>query len=453
MVQKLFLFLGLMVLAGSVQAQYKYYEKGLDSYKAGRYDEAIGQFTEYFARSIRKKTRDVEVYYLRALSYHRKAEYKNAIADFDEALRLNHANQGNIYWFRAQCYDGLSEYPEAIGEYTRALRMLGDDKDSQAKLFLGRGKVYLKLRQTDLAGEDFCNGLALNPYHAELIELAAAYPCVTTATQVLADNGDISPGGPWEMGEPESMGDDVPVKKDSVKKPLVESGDPDSRTDRQEPDTIMREPKNSEENPPALDTTAADEENSIPPPGSFDEISVRVIWTWIERHPWLIGPLLIVMIVLAILKVLPDSIKEKWLSWESQDTKEGKIVYEMLHQVRIHRPLLRRRQSGTAFSRNDISALNDSLVYLTRSVTDVLIKLSLKSKAKKDLESIQTMMAEFSEYIAELNVNNSEFDAAVAHDFLLKWRVFNSDLAKEVAKLSTKYSLDFGDFIKRLENG
>lgn len=350
MVQKLFLFLGLMVLAGSVQAQYKYYENGLDSYKAGRYDEAIGQFTEYFAKSIRKKTRDVEVYYLRALSYHRKAEYKNAIADFDEALSLNHANQGNIYWFRAQCYDGLSEYPEAIGEYTRALRMLSDDQDSQAKLFLGRGKVYLKLQQTDLA-------------------------------------------------------------------------------------------------------TAADEENSIPPPGSFDEISVRVIWTWIERHPWLIGPLLIVMIVLAILKVLPDSIKEKWLSWESRDTKEGKIVYEMLHQIRIHRPLLRRRQSGTAFRRNDISALNDSLVYLNRSVTDVLIKLSLKSKAKKDLERIQTMMAEFSEYIAAMNINNSEFDAAVENDFLLKWRVFNSDLAREVAKLSTKYSLDFGDFIKRLENG
>src|SRR5688572_6830688 len=99
-----FMLTVLMLLpVSSIFGQFKLYEKGHDSYKAGRYEEAAKLFTEYLAKPTRDKKLDVEVYYLRGLSYFKKEDYKPAIADFEECLLLNHANKGNIHWFKAKC--------------------------------------------------------------------------------------------------------------------------------------------------------------------------------------------------------------------------------------------------------------------------------------------------------------------------------------------------------------
>src|SRR5688572_22704646 len=102
------LFFLLLILSVPATAQFKLYEKGHDSYTAGKYQDAITNFSLYLTKATRDKALDVEVFYLRALSYYKSNDFKNAIPDFEETILLDHKNKGNIYWFMAKAYDKLS---------------------------------------------------------------------------------------------------------------------------------------------------------------------------------------------------------------------------------------------------------------------------------------------------------------------------------------------------------
>lgn len=129
-------------IAGAACAQFRLYEKGYDNYKEGKYDDAILLFSEYMTKATRDKSLDVEVFYLRALSYYKKNNYAKAIDDFDEAILLDHPNKGNIYWFKAKCRVNLNAHDEGIGDYTRALKELESDKQVKAKLLYERSQVH-----------------------------------------------------------------------------------------------------------------------------------------------------------------------------------------------------------------------------------------------------------------------------------------------------------------------
>jgi hypothetical protein len=144
-------------------AQFKLYEKGHDSYTSGKYEDAIKNFTDFLGKPTHDKSTEVEVYYLRALSYYKLKNYKDAIPDFEESLLRNHPNQGNIYWFMAKSCDALSQYPEAIAHYTNALRDLGAGTDTKAKLLYERSQVYTRAGQLTLAYEDLKTGTKLQP--------------------------------------------------------------------------------------------------------------------------------------------------------------------------------------------------------------------------------------------------------------------------------------------------
>src|SRR5690606_21990244 len=144
-------------------AQFKLYEKGHDFYTAGKYNDAITNFTQYLSKPTRDKALDVEVYYLRALSYYKTHDYKNAIADFEETILLDHINKGNIYWFMAKGHEHLGETKDAIEAYTSALRELNTNKDAKSKLFAERGLLRAKMGQANLAYEDLKTSHTLNP--------------------------------------------------------------------------------------------------------------------------------------------------------------------------------------------------------------------------------------------------------------------------------------------------
>src|SRR5690349_2742436 len=111
-------------------AQFKLYEKGFESYKSGKYADAIANFSEYLTKSIRDRSLDVEVYYLRGLSYYKTKDFKNSIPDFQEALLRNHKNRGNIFWFLAKSHEQLGFYPDAIDSYGSAIQELKKDKEN-----------------------------------------------------------------------------------------------------------------------------------------------------------------------------------------------------------------------------------------------------------------------------------------------------------------------------------
>jgi tetratricopeptide (TPR) repeat protein len=144
-------------------AQFKIYEKGFDSYKAGKYADAISNFSEYLTKSIRDKSLDVEIYYLRGLSYYKTQNFKNAIGDFQEALLRNHTNKGNIFWFLAKSNENLGFYPDAIESYGSAIKELQSDRENYVKLLLERGLVYLKLDDGSSAYNDFLKAYEIQP--------------------------------------------------------------------------------------------------------------------------------------------------------------------------------------------------------------------------------------------------------------------------------------------------
>ncbi len=163
-------FLSLMlVMSGfSASAQYKLYTKGFDNYKNANYNEAITNFTEYLSKSIRDRSLDVEVFYLRGLSWFKIQNYKNAIGDFEEALLLNHSNKGNIFWFLAKSNEKSGFLPDALRYYTSAIEQLKSDRETYVKLLLERSHVYVGLLDPYLAHADLQTAYEIQPGNEEV---------------------------------------------------------------------------------------------------------------------------------------------------------------------------------------------------------------------------------------------------------------------------------------------
>ncbi|HEX6226238.1 MAG TPA: caspase family protein [Chryseolinea sp.] len=168
MVSKCFKIFFFCLVSIQALAQFKLYEKGHDSYTAGKYEDAITNFSQYLTKPTRDKSLDVEVYYLRALSYYKSGEFKDAIHDFEETILLDHKNKGNIYWFMAKAYEKLGDSNDALAAYNNALRELNDSKETKAKLFFDRSQLHSKMDQHALAYNDLKTGNTLHPANSDI---------------------------------------------------------------------------------------------------------------------------------------------------------------------------------------------------------------------------------------------------------------------------------------------
>ncbi|MEJ1242427.1 caspase family protein [Chryseolinea sp. T2] len=183
-----------LLYASVATAQFKLYEKGHDAYTSGKYTEAIKNFSEYLTKGTRDKALDVDVFYLRALSYYKTNQYKEAIGDFQETLLLDHQNKGNIYWFMAKAYDKTNSLTESLNAYNYAVRDLGDNKESKAKLLWERSQLHLKMNNLPMAYLDLKTLTALQPNHAdakreiEKLEKQGIKAPVTTSPPVAQNN-------------------------------------------------------------------------------------------------------------------------------------------------------------------------------------------------------------------------------------------------------------------------
>jgi tetratricopeptide (TPR) repeat protein len=209
---KYYLFLILLLSSLSAVGQFKLYEKGHDSYTAGKYPEAIKYFSEYLTKPVRDKAMDVEVRYLRALSYYKSGDFRNAIPDFEEAILLGHANKGNIYWFKAKCQDKLIANEEAISDYSNALRELDADHEAKSKLLYERSQVHSRMGNVALAYEDLKNGATLNPSHAEIRKELEKLDKQNLASRSSTPDNKSQPG--TKKQKPETGKGNTDVKKE-----------------------------------------------------------------------------------------------------------------------------------------------------------------------------------------------------------------------------------------------
>src|SRR6187431_1955011 len=215
---KIFFFCILSIQASS---QFKLYEKGHDSYTAGKYQDAITNFSQYLTKPTRDKSLDVEVYYLRALSYYKTNDFKNAIPDFEESILLDHKNKGNIYWFMAKSFEKSGNNHEAIASYNNALRELNEGKETKAKLYYDRSQLHSKMGEHSLAYNDLKTGNTLHPANPDIkrdlekLEKQGIVAQITTDAPGEAKKSDAKKNDPVAVGT--STNNDAPAKKDVVK--------------------------------------------------------------------------------------------------------------------------------------------------------------------------------------------------------------------------------------------
>lgn len=98
------------------------------------------------------------MYSNRGASYANLKQYRRALKDYYEALRLN-PRDAHVYINRGATYHGLKQYRRAIRDYSAAIRL--NPRIYQA--YGNRGLAYEELGQRQLARHDFQMAVRLRP--------------------------------------------------------------------------------------------------------------------------------------------------------------------------------------------------------------------------------------------------------------------------------------------------
>ena len=162
-------FLACLLATTSAVGQYKLYESGMKSFKAGEYDKAIELLNDFLGKYTHDKVNDDQVYYALGVSYYKKEDYLSAMKAFDGALQANknHPFEGSIHWHLAKCCEHLNQLKESVLEYTEAVNAYKSDGHNTSKLLTERSHVYTLLNNADLSKADLTQAVALDPNNAE----------------------------------------------------------------------------------------------------------------------------------------------------------------------------------------------------------------------------------------------------------------------------------------------
>lgn len=138
-----------------------YYKRGNSYYKRGNayfglkeYQKAIADYNE----AIRLNSQDSDAYYNRGLAYYYLKEYQKAIVDYDEAIHLN-PQDADAYVGRGNTYNILKEYQKAIADYTKAIRV----DPNYVLAYYNRGDIYNIVKEYQKMVADYNKAIQLNP--------------------------------------------------------------------------------------------------------------------------------------------------------------------------------------------------------------------------------------------------------------------------------------------------
>ena len=129
------------------------------AYRAkGDYDRAIADFDE----AIRLNPQYALAFNNRGLTYHAKGNNDRAIADYDEAIRLN--PQEAIFYNRGLAYSQKGDRDRAIADYDQVIRL----NPGYRRAYFERGRLYLYSGTYAKAQSDFKQASDLDPSNAYL---------------------------------------------------------------------------------------------------------------------------------------------------------------------------------------------------------------------------------------------------------------------------------------------
>lgn len=125
-------------------------------------------------------------YLNRGISFARRGEFDNAIADFDEALARK-PKTAEIFFNRAKAWHGKRDFWRAINDFDRAI--MADD--GQPRYYNERGRAFLDKEDTAFAIADFDAAIRLDPKDASaFVNRASAFARKGDYTRALADHDE-----------------------------------------------------------------------------------------------------------------------------------------------------------------------------------------------------------------------------------------------------------------------
>lgn len=110
----------------------------------------------YYTQLINELPEEPAVYYNRGVFYFRTEKYKEAIADFSNALRVSPGFYQS-YLPRGDCQRLLGNYAEAASNYDSCIRRTG----ANAYVYNSRAYCYFRLKKFDAAAADYSQVLLL----------------------------------------------------------------------------------------------------------------------------------------------------------------------------------------------------------------------------------------------------------------------------------------------------
>src|SRR5262249_25513710 len=141
------------LLKGNLLAQ-AYAARGTSVERAGDYDRAIADLDQ----AIRLEPRYPEAFNNRGMALLLKDRLDRALADFDQAIRLK-PDYSTAFTNRGLGYLNRAQYDHAIADFDAAIRL--DPNDARA--FSNRGGAYVNKSEYDRALADLDQSIKLNP--------------------------------------------------------------------------------------------------------------------------------------------------------------------------------------------------------------------------------------------------------------------------------------------------
>ena len=130
-----------------------YYDKGIEHYNAGKYQEAVDQFSTLIGID---PSRAIAFRY-RGRAYYQLNQYDMAIEDFDQAIHFDPADASGYNW-RGNAYYKLKQYQRTLEDFDQAITL-----GPTAQNYTNRGSSYQNLKQYERAIQDFDQALRLDP--------------------------------------------------------------------------------------------------------------------------------------------------------------------------------------------------------------------------------------------------------------------------------------------------
>ena len=154
--------------------------QGGDKYIKGDFKGAIVDYTE----AIRLNPRYAEAYGTRGIVRYLLFDYQGAINDYNLALKIN-PNDAQAYNNRGLARSDSGDYKGALADFNQAIKI--NPKDPQA--YYNRGLVHILLEDKQGAIADFKQVITLNP------DSSAQYSEIKDLLYALSNNnGDLPPG-------------------------------------------------------------------------------------------------------------------------------------------------------------------------------------------------------------------------------------------------------------------